>query len=267
MLESLYDFESPRMICNHYIYHEPMHVKEHFQKDAHNEWELLLFLRGNATYVIEGRHYKLRPFDLVIIRPSKYHYIQIDGNSDYERYNVYFHTSVVGKELLHALSNDLEVINCAESERICNLFSKTDLYVHFGDDAFVDLLRGLLRELFYNLLHAGDRVASPTSLVSPLIKKALTYINEHLDTIEDVEEISAALFVTETHFFRIFKTQMNISPMKYITQKRLLAAEKRIRAGERPTDVYLKCGFHTYPAFYKRYVDFFGRTPSQRTKK
>jgi transcriptional regulator GlxA family with amidase domain len=55
---------------------------------------------------------------------------------------------------------------------------------------------------------------------------------------------------------------MRISPKKYITSKRLLAAQQLLRAGERPTTVYLKCGFSTYPAFYKRYVEFFGYAPS-----
>jgi AraC-like DNA-binding protein len=93
--------------------------------------------------------------------------------------------------------------------------------------------------------------------------QALDYINTHLYTVRDVREISSALFVTETYFFRVFKEQMHISPKKYITKKRLLAAERRISAGERPTEVYLQCGFHTYTAFYKRYVDFFGKAPSE----
>lgn len=263
MLETISDFQGLNTSYNHRIYHRPLGEGKHFRRDTHNEWELLFFMRGNATYIIEGKHYKLRPYDLVIIRPSRYHYIQIDGNSDYERYNLYFQASTVGENLLHALPAELEVINCAKSEHICALFTKTDHYVQFGDAPFSELLVCLLRELFYNLLYEKESVAAPTAQVSPLVLQALDYINTHLYTVRDVREISSALFVTETYFFRVFKEQMHISPKKYITKKRLLAAERRISAGERPTEVYLQCGFHTYTAFYKRYVDFFGKAPSE----
>lgn len=262
MYEEVSSASRQNLIFNHLVYHTPISDQPSFFEDAHNEYEILFFLRGDATYIIEDKHYKLRRHDLVIIRPSKYHYIQIDGDTDYERYNLLIPNALIG-DLLHQLPSELEVINCDENEQICHLFSKMDAYISFGEDAFFDILHGAIRELFYILLHTRDDTTSPTAHVSPIVQQSLIYINEHLYTIEDIEEISSALFVTETYFFRIFKEQMHISPKKYITSKRLLAAQKQIAAGKRPTEVYLKCGFHTYTAFYKRYLDFFGHSPSE----
>lgn len=263
MLEQISKANRQNLRYNHGIYHDPMSEQAHFFEDAHNEYEILFFLRGNATYIVEDKRYKLKRYDLVIIRPSKYHYIQIDGDDDYERYSLLFPLDIIGKALPDRLPNDLEVINCSKMEHIPDLFFKMDTYAAFGEAAFFDLLPGLLKELFYNLIYAKEQTARPTEHVSPIVRQALTYINEHLYTIENIEEISSALFVTETYFFRIFKEQMNISPKKYITSKRLLAAQKRIASGNRPTEVYLKCGFNTYTAFYKRYLDFFGHAPSE----
>ena len=170
MLEAISEFVHPHAICNHRIFHDPVHEGEHFHRDAHNEWEILFFLQGDATYIIEGKHYKLRPYDLVIIRPSKYHYVQIDGNCDYERYNLYFHSAMVGRELLRALPADLEVINCAESAPICGIFDKIDSYVAFGNSAFLDLLGGLLREIFYNLLYFQRSITASATQISPPLK-------------------------------------------------------------------------------------------------
>ena len=264
MHEALMQTEGNGLYCNHYVYPKPLKYHTSFYRDTHNDCEILFFLRGNATYIIEDKRYKLRPYDLVIIRPSKYHWIQIDGDTDYERYNLLFPISVVGETLFEQLSSNREVINCAENDRILSLFSNMEVYASYGREAFLDLLPCLLKELFYNLIHLREESSSPSERVTPIVRQALRYINQNLYTISDIKEISSALFVTETYFFRVFKEQMNISPKKYITEKRLLAAEQRISAGERPTDVYLKCGFNTYPAFYKRYVSFFGRAPSVR---
>ena len=40
-------------------------------------------------------------------------------------------------------------------------------------------------------------------------------------------------------------------------------AQQLLRRGEKPTAVHLRCGFSTYPAFYKRYVEYFGYAPSE----
>jgi AraC-like DNA-binding protein len=96
-----------------------------------------------------------------------------------------------------------------------------------------------------------------------IIEPAVKYINENLFAINFVSEISDFLFVTETYLFKIFKEQLKISPKKYIVNKRLLVAQKMISSGKKPTEIYVECGFQTYPAFYKRYIEFFGYPPSK----
>ena len=251
------------LIYDHLIIQNPRQETARFHKDVHNEFELLYFLNGNATYIIEDKQYKLKRHDLVIIHPSRYHYIRIDDDSNYERCNLPVPFSALSRELIDRIPRDLEVINCEHHTRIAEIFQKMDDYIELGTDVFLDLFPGLLKEILYNAIYAAEKSAAPTAHVSPIVSQALAYINEHLYTLESIEEISSALFVTENYFFRAFKKQMKISPKKYITNKRLLAAQKRIIAGERPTEVYLACGFHTYIAFYKRYLDFFGYPPSE----
>ena len=267
MIRRICECRTEQALYDHLIIRDPRSERERFARDTHNEFELLLFVRGDVTYVIEDRRYKLRRHDLVIIHPSRYHYLQIDGDADYERYNLSFPVEWLAGTPLEGLSEETEVVSCERYERIVGLFEKLDDYVGYGEEAFTELLSSMIRELFYNLLHQTKKTAAPTARVSPLVSSALRYINENLYTLESVEEISSSLYGTEIYFFRAFKKEMKISPMRYVTNKRLLAAQKRIDAGERPTDVYLQCGFNTYTAFYKRYVEFFGLPPSGKTRK
>ena len=69
-------------------------------------------------------------------------------------------------------------------------------------------------------------------------------------------------FVTESYLFRLFKNELKQTPLKYITSKRLLLAERLISDKERPTAVYEKCGFTDYTTFYRNYRAFFGHSPS-----
>ena len=248
---------------NHLSYPTPKSDSKNFVQHVHNKYEIIYFLNGDATYIIEGKSYKLKPYDLIIIKPSKYHCIQIDGDVEYERYNILFPTEMVGEGLLSKVKKGTDVFNCQGNTLINELFRKMDTYSDLGEDVIIDLLPGLTKELFYNLVNLFDENISEPVKMSMVVSKAIKYINTNLFTIDNIEEISRVLFITPTYFFRIFKDEMKISPKKYITVKRLMEAQKRIHAGEKPTDVYLQCGFNTYTAFYKRYINYFGTPPSK----
>lgn len=250
-------------VFNHLIHINPKDQRNVFAKHVHNQYEIILFITGDATYIIEDKRYKLRPYDLILIPPARYHYIQIDSDADYERFDILFPTSPIGEELIGRIPDGINVISCSDNRDIRNIFSRMDRYTELGAEVIEDLLSGMIKELFYNLsdtLH--ERISKPENM-SPVISKALDYINNNLYTIKDIREVSSALFIAPTYFFRIFKEQMRISPKKYITVKRLISAEKRIRGGEKPTNIFSECGFSTYTAFYKRYVEYFGTPPSK----
>ena len=239
------------------------------QKDAHsahshNLYELIYFINGDATHVVENRKYKLKSGDLVLVRPGKHHFIQIDSTCDYDRYDILFSAELMKINSISCLDEDFEITNLADNPRADDIMSKLDFYFqHFDRETFVKLASLLLSELFY-LLSVSDTqkkdYASAES--SHVLSKAITYINSHLNTIKSVSEVASHCFVTESYLFRLFKNELHHTPKKYITEKRLLLADKRISSGEKPTFVYDKCVFSDYTTFYRNYVSFFGHTPS-----
>ena len=101
------------------------------------------------------------------------------------------------------------------------------------------------------------------SVKNPILENALTYIREHLTEIESVEEISRALYITKSHLHHLFSRNLQLTPAKYITQKRLMLAQKRIRRGEKPTAVFAECGFEDYATFFRNYKKHFGYSPAE----
>ncbi len=250
-------------IYNHLTHESPDNKRNNFAKHVHNHYEIILFIKGDATYIIEDKKYKLKPYDLVLIPPSHYHYIHIDSPEDYERFNILFPTDKASGVKINGPDPEGNVVNCENNRIIRDLFSKMDRYCEMGAEAIEDLLPGLIKEIFYNISGKEELEAAMHQNMSPVVTKALDYINSNLFSIKDISEVSSTLFIAPTYFFRIFKEQMKISPKKYITVKRLIAAQRMILDGRKPTDVYTECGFSTYTAFYKRYVDYFGVPPSK----
>ena len=246
---------SENLPCNTYSTH------------THNAYELIYFLDGDATHVIEDRKYKLKKGDLILIRPFQYHFIQIDTPARYERYDILFDVEKHNVESARLIPNDIEVINLAGNEIIEDIFRKCDLYYQKSNrDTFEKIVSHLLSELFYNITLFPHPLSETTTTLSPLISKALKYTNNNLCTVAGIEEIAEHLFVSESYLFRLFQKELHQTPKKYIMEKRLFLAQKMIRDGEKPTTVCERCGFGDYTTFYRNYITFFGYSPSKKKK-
>lgn len=238
-----------------------------YSMHIHNAYELIYFLEGDATHVIEDRKYKLKKGDLILIRPRQYHFIQIDSLSRYERYNILFDTEKHNVEGVELIPDSVEIISLAGNPVAEDIFRRCDFYhQNYSAETFAKILSHLLSELFYNIHLFPYSFSMESASLSPLISKALQYINEHLCSVVDIEEIAHRLFVSESYLFRLFKKELHQTPKKYIREKRLLMAQKMLSSGEKPTSVCERCGFSDYTTFYRNYTALFGHSPSRKTK-
>ncbi len=237
--------------------------KNAYSMHSHNVYEVIYIIKGDVSYTIEDRTYKLSPGDLVISRPSDLHSINIDSPALYDRQNILFDGKEAGLDM-SILPKGLDVISVPDGSTIRGIFEKIDYYAEmFEKDRFFDILNMLTREIIYNLSVWQpdiDRISAP----NPVLSAALKYIKDHLFEIRDVEEIAQAVFVTESYLFRLFKKHLRQSPKKYIRGKRMLKAQRMLWEGKLPLDVAARCGFSDYATFYRNYIDFFGTSPSDK---
>ena len=235
---------------------------EEREMHAHNLFELIYFVRGDASHIIEDRKYPLTRGDLVIVRPKKHHDIVFSSNKEYERYNILFDLEALGLWRAAEVSERFEVVSLADEPAIASVFSRMARYhEELPEEEFGEAAVHLLFTLFYDLslLATDGRAYAP---LHPTLSRALAYIRDNLFTVRSVAEIAEALKVTESYLFRLFRTELGTGPKRYLTEKRLVAAQSFIRLGRRPSEVYLDCGFSDYTAFWRAYKKMFGTSPS-----
>lgn len=232
---------------------------------THNLCELIYLVRGDVTHVTEDRKYKLTRGDLVLVRPQRYHFLRIDSDKEYERYNLLFDLDTLGVPIAREVMERREVISLADAPMTAAIFSRMDAWhKSMSTEQFEEAAKVLLAELFYDLSLMKTDEERRYSQLHPILSRALAYINENLFTVTDIAEVAGALYVTESYLFRLFRMKLKTSPKRYINEKRLLAAESRLRLGEKPSEVYLACGFSDYTAFWRSYKKYFGVSPSVR---
>jgi len=237
---------------------------DNYLTHTHDICELLFLKKGDMTYMVEGKSYRLSKNTLVISRPLETHAILCNTTCDYERYNILFNETRVGADIYCRIPDSISVINFNGNDLVNNLFKKMEYYCLRGENALLkNILQNLTEEVLYNILLSADETQQDTlSTANPVILQAIDYINANITTPLTIEAICSELYITKSHLHHLFITHLNISPKKYITAKRLHLAQKELLSGSSPTDVCARYGFANYSTFYRNYKQYFGTAPS-----
>ncbi len=239
-----------------------------FRLHSHDVCEFTFVLSGEVSWVIEGRNYKIRKNDLIILRPNVVHGVHVHGDEVYERYNIVFDDKVMADNALNDIPSAIEVVNFSSNTYVTDLFKKLDFYVKsFSGERARMLISNIVEELVFNLtLQTSGKADGNITLLNPILSRALEYIDERYTECISVEDICRELYISKSHLHSLFIQHLNISPKKYVNLKRLAYAQRLIRSGKKPYAVYQECGFSDYASFYRNYKNHFGYIPSYELK-
>ena len=103
--------------------------------------------------------------------------------------------------------------------------------------------------------------AGAGTLPDTLEYRIIRHINQNLDKELSIEELCEQFYISRAQLCRRFKKITGTSVGKYITAKRLIAAQNLLRQGRKPTEVFSVCGYQDYSTFYRAYMQYFGYSP------
>lgn len=254
-----------------------------FSYHYHEFDKLLVFLSGNASYHIEGKTYRLSPFDIVCIPHGDIHCPEIDFSLPYERYILYispefyqksgedsslltallascraerhyvYHTSLAARMQIESLLQGLrEKTACTENDeaalRLNHLYAET---------LVLQLLLSCTKHL-----KDGGLITEQKASYNQKMLDVICYINEHYTDDLSVEALAERFFFSRYYLMRQFKEATGYTLHSYISNKRLLAARDAIKTGIPATTAAICCGFHDYSTFSRAYKKLFGTAPT-----
>ena len=231
-------------------------------KELHVYHEIFLFLGGDAEFISELGSTKLSPYTTVVIPKSTFHNFVVHGSeSDYCRCVLNFE-NVSGLDEL--ISEKIKRIFITQDETVASLFVKMrDIEtMPLSDVEKSILLKGLFAQLLVYLKEPETPILKTP--VDPVTDKAILYINQNISENLTVEKIAKAQHISESFLAHVFKKDMHISIHKYILEKRIFLADKKIKSNIPATQAALECGFQDYSGFYKQYKKMFGVSPTRK---
>ena len=96
-----------------------------------------------------------------------------------------------------------------------------------------------------------------------LYQKISHFIEEHIDEELSLERLSNEFFVSKYYLSHVFKNNMGIPPMQYITTRRIAYAKKLLQETDlTATSIGEACGYKDHVLFFKAFKKLEGITPT-----
>lgn len=262
------------------------HLKDNkamqFEFHYHDFNKIIIFISGNVTYLIEGKTYNLKPWDILLVNSNEIHKPIIDQSEIYERIIIWVNSSF----LLQHNDSQCNLLTCFElaAEKkinlirlsseilvgIKNLLSQmedTQSSLEFGSKVLKNaLFLQFIVQLNRMYLGIETNTEHPDIQYDESIEQILEYINANLNEDLSMDKLASVFYLSKYYLMRKFKQQTGYTVHNYILQKRLIAANALIRKGKSITSTCIECGFGDYSNFVRAFKKNFGLSPKKHYK-
>lgn len=223
--------------------------------------QLFFLHKGVATIYIDGEAVSMKAGEAIILFPNHTEYFVFSSHC--ETVHSWFHMDCANLSVQSLLLPKDRIITINQTlHDLIQIALREDIIDESGNPFHISLIAsGLL--LLIELI--GQKACSQTDHV--LVSDVKKMICEKYQTRLTLDDISKALSYTQEHIIRTFKTNMNITPMKYLWSYRKKAAIYLLEnSGLSLTNIANQTGFISYYHFCRQIKQETGLTPSQLRK-
>ncbi len=255
------------------LFHLADSRREHIEYHYHTFHKIIILLAGRAGYAIEGERYDLSPGDFVLVGRGSIHRPEVREDDFYERMILYISPAYLAS--LGTEDCDLEgcfrqaqtafryVYRDEGGSRVRQLFETLARTVREGGYGAALLERAQFLELMVevNRVCLGGHQVQATAGDSKVVA-LLQYLNLHLTEELSIDQLAERFYISKYHMMRRFRQETGYSIHGYLTEKRLLLAQRLLAQGASPSEAGEQTGYQDYSTFSRAYKKHFGRGPS-----
>lgn len=257
------------------IFHLEDNGLRDFYYHYHDFHKILIFLKGEVSYHVEGKAYQLDPYDIVLIQAGEVHKPQVEENSSYERIILYVSPEFLDNfiEDGHCLSrcfsnatannsNVLRIPSFQNSHpyKICReleqAFHSIQIFpILYQKSLFIQFMIHLNRLSIQEKRHYRKTYSSNQKILA-----ILNYINANLTSDISADTLSQQFYISKYYLMHLFKEETGYTIGNYLSTKRLLYARSLIENGMSVTEACYASGYHNYSTFSRAYKKLFSHS-------
>lgn len=238
---------------------------------------------GRAKTKIGNKTYLLEPDNLYLIPPFTLHNNECDCY--FSLYYIHFYEKVINKQSIFDMYDfpvgiKASLLDLALTQRLLEI--NPDRCLHHFDPQLYDNppifsqyiannnkmslhssveTQGILYQLMAKFLELIRMKSNNTDI---RINKSLLYIHENIDKDISIDQLADIACITEDHFIRLFKKEMNYTPTKYINLKKMEKAQLFLLTTNLPVrSIAFDLSIDNISYFNRIFKQHTGKTPTQ----
>lgn len=246
---------------------------------THDFIELVYVKEGSAREWVDGQEYQVKRGDLLFLNYDCTH--SFFPNKKYTYINICFSPETVGNTIITS-ENAFSLLTLTAFDEMRSESSGGKLSFFGGERKEIeDILDAMLREYaekqtswsvvmenYLNILITKMlrhmEVGIRKEELGETWQKLSEYIEFHLDAELTLSTLAQKSFYNPSYFSRVFKEKFQMSPVEYVTRKRLDHAVRLLCESEISVDeVGARSGFSDRSSFYRAFSKYVGGKPSE----
>ncbi len=237
-------------------------MKINCNEHMHSRHEMLLIVRGNASYCIDGHKFRLNHYDLLFIPANTYHFLIPEDESTYENFVINVDEKFLDDERFQALFRPPYRINIRKDEVMIGFFENyKSLSKILSEEDLKFVAKRIIEQIIICSMYKPKEGKLNDKNTLGLISQ---YIAENIERPLDSKIIAQEFNFTSSYIQNLFSKEMGIGIKHYINKKKIFAAHREIQNGLLPSEVADKYGYQNYSSFYRQYVKAFGVSPKKK---
>ncbi|MBP1905143.1 AraC-like DNA-binding protein [Paenibacillus turicensis] len=235
--------------------------------------KLYFITEGTGWIRINGEEYYPEPGQLVLMPEDVVQSYSVAEGQPYQKYWCHFNARIGHLEAFRQLRIPYictvvdygrtekvfaELVQYANSEEVCSgLLAKVKL---------MELLSYYLLELAEGQM-GKEQITIRNRTATTWLEPLLQYIRDHLDQDLTIQELATQVCLHPNYFIRMFKEQMGVPPIQYITRVKMERAKELLMQTEGSiSEVACQVGFQDYFHFSKQFKKLVGMAPTEYRK-
>lgn len=260
-----------------FAYSANYELPENHNLHINHFYEIYVFVKGDAGYIVGDSYFPLKYGDIIIISPYEVHKAVLKSHTLYERFYMLVPTDIFDSfrynplyDIMNNITQKKNYISLSDTDRktaLDLLYQMHNVLEKEHNSAKHLLAYGLFLQ-FVSLISSSTFENSVTHMSSlpSLILDILKYIDTNLVDIDSIEQIATHYGISLSYLSTLFKNTIGTPAIKYIQARKIAYAKSLLDKGLTVTDACFQSGFNDCAYFIKIFKKHIDMTPLQYKK-
>ena len=221
---------------------------------SHDFCEILYVAGGAGEAILEGKKFRLAPGDLVVVNPGTLHEERSDAKAPLRLIFLAIRDFAVPGLPAGCLSQEkYRVLSCGEYRYkmdiyLRELLQETPSQIEF----YQEISQGLVSALLVLVMRLIRINPEDEAALSQECQKIKEYLDQNFTSPITLDSLSETVYISKHYLSHLFKEQTGVSPIKYLTSKRMEKACELLSETELPVSEVSKAVGYENPLYFSQ---------------